>query len=207
MGKHSTSIDSQILDHLLAQGHGWVFTPRHFASMGSRDAVASALKRYKAQGIVRQIARGLYDFPVVDPVLGIVPPSVDAIAEAISFRDAISIQPAGAHAANLLGLSSQVPARVVYLTDGRTQKVVIGKREIIFKHTTPKNMAVAGTISGIVFQALRYYGQDGVDEQTLTTIRRQLSTEDLARLETDIIYAPAWVAQILRPWFYAEVGA
>jgi len=199
MPKHATSTDSKVLDRLCRHRRGWVFTPAHLADLGSRNAVASALKRFKAAGTIRQLARGLYDYPAQDPVLGTVAPSADAIARALIVRDAIRLQPSGAYAANQLGLSEQVPSRVVFLTDGPARKVKIGKREIILQRTTPRNMAAAGRKSGTLIQALRYLGQDQVDDQVLATLRRQIADEDRAAIRQDLVHAPAWIADLLRP--------
>jgi len=168
--------------------------------LGTRNAIASALKRFKADGIIRQLARGLYDYPVQDSMLGTVAPSADAIARALAVRDAIRLQPSGAYAANVLGLSEQVPARIAFLTDGPARKVKIGKREILLQHTTPRNMATAGRKSGTLIQALRYLGQDQVDEKVLATIRRQITDEDGPSLRDDLRHAPAWIADLLRPF-------
>jgi hypothetical protein len=176
-----------------------VFTPKHLADLGSRDGVASALKRFKANGVIRLLARGLYDYPVQDAVLGAVAPSADAIARALVVRDAIRLQPSGAYAANLLGLSTQVPSRVVFLTDGPACRVRIGKREIILQHTTPRNMATAGRKSGTLIQALRYLGKDRVDDHVMTILRRQITEEDRDAICKDLIHAPAWIADLLRP--------
>ena len=96
-----------------------------------------SLRRFKAAGTIRQLARGLYDYPVNDPVLGTVAPSADAIARALVARDAIRMQPSGAYAASVLGLSNQVPSRIVFLTDGPARKVKIWKREIILRRGSP----------------------------------------------------------------------
>lgn len=93
----------------------------------SSSAIDSCLPRLKAAGTIRQLPRGLYDHPVNDPVLGTVAPSADAIARALVARDAIRIQPSGAHAASVLGLSNQVPSRIVFLTDGPAREVKIGR--------------------------------------------------------------------------------
>lgn len=199
MPKHATSTDSKVLDRIRGRGRGWVFTPAHLIDLGSRNAVASALKRFKAAGIIRQLARGLYDYPVQDPVLGTVAPSADAIARALVVRDAIRLQPSGAYAANQLGLSEQVPSRVVFLTDGPTRKVKIAKREIILQHTTPRNMATAGRKSGTFIQALRHLGQAQVNEQVLATLRRQITDNDRSAIRKDLHHAPAWIADLLRP--------
>jgi hypothetical protein len=199
MPKHAASTDAQVLDRILTHGRGWVFTPAHLADLGTRNAVASAFKRFKAAGTIRQLARGLYDYPVQDPVLGTVAPSADAIARALVVRDAIRLQPSGAYAANVLGLSEQVPTRIVFLTDGPARKVKIGKREIILQHTTPRNMATAGRKSGTLIHALRYIGKDRVDDTVLATLRRQIDAADHPVIREDLRHAPAWIADILRP--------
>lgn len=192
------TIDSQIRSRIYGHGRGWVFTPKHFQTLGGTSAIDSCLRRLKAAGTIRQLARGLYDYPVTDPVLGTVAPSADAIARALVARDAIRIQPSGAYAANVLGLSDQVPSRIVFLTDGSARKVRIGKREIILQHTTPRNMATAGRISGTIIQALRHLGQDQVDDQVLAVLRRRITDADRAAIRKDLVHAPAWVADILR---------
>lgn len=192
------TIDSAIRSRVFGHARGWVFTPKHFADLGPRPAIASALRRLRAEDTVRQLARGLYDYPVKDPVLGTVAPSADAVARALVARDAIRIQPSGAYAANLLGLSEQVPSRVVFLTDGPARKVNFGKRQIVLQQTTPRNMATAGRKSGTIIQALRYLGQDHIDDEVLTKLRRHITDEDRALLRKDLVHAPAWIADLLR---------
>lgn len=198
MKKDSKTADNQILSRIYGHGRGWVFTPNNFKDLGSRDAIASALKRYKQSGVIRQLARGLYDYPRTDPDLGLLQPSTDDIAKALAGRDASRLQPTGAYAANLLGLSTQVPMKVTYLTDSLSRTVQIGKRQIVLKRTTPRNMATAGKVSGLVIQALRHLGKENIDEQVITQLDRVLDGEAKAQLMKDIRYAPAWIANIFR---------
>ena len=204
MHESPQSIEKKVLSRVYGHGRGWLFTPRHFQDLGKAAAIDSALRRLKAAGTIRQLARGLYDYPVSDPVLGLVAPSADAIARALVVRDAIRIQPAGAYAANVLGLSEQVPSRIVFLTDGPSRKVKIGRREIHLLHTTPRNMATAGRKSGTVIQALRYLGQDQVSDQVMAIIARQLSSAERLALQKDIVHAPAWIADFLHPLLTAN---
>ena len=192
------TVEKWIVARIYGKGRGWVFTPNHFLVLGSRSAVGNALSRLTTAETIRRLAFGLYDYPATDPVLGTVAPSADAIARALVVRDAIRIQPSGAYAANLLGLSDQVPSRIVFLTDGPARKVKIGKREIILQHTTPRNMATAGRTSGTIIQALRHLGQDQVDDQVLTILRRNLAHTDRPAILKDLKHAPAWIAEILR---------
>lgn len=140
----------------------------------------------------------MYDYPRQDPEIGILAPPIDAIASALQVRDAVRLQPSGAYAANLLGLSSQVPMRVVFLTDGPSRKIQIGKQEIVLKRTTPRNMATAGRIGGLVIHALRHLGQNHVDADVVKRLRRNLSDSDRKEILKDIRYAPVWVAKIMR---------
>jgi hypothetical protein len=198
MEKNPQSVDSKIISRIYGHGRGWVFTPGYFKDLGSRDAIASALKRYKQSGVIRQLARSLYDYPKEHPQLGVLSPPADDIAKALAGRDAIRLQPSGAYAANLLGLSTQVPMKIVYLTDGASRTVKIGKREIILKRTTPRNMATAGRISGLVIQALRYLGKEYVDDEMIQKLERRLDKAACDQLMKDIRYAPVWIADIFR---------
>lgn len=180
------------------RGRGYVFTPGDFLDLGSRAAVDKVLSRSCQAGTIRKLARGLYDYPRSDPRLGLLSPSTDDIAKALRDRDSTRLQPSGGHAANILGLSDQVPVRVVYLTDGPSRQVQLGKRRIVLKRTTPRNMATTGTISGLVIQALRWVGQRHVDDKTIEILRRRLSDSDKQRLLKDLRYAPAWIAGIMR---------
>ena len=199
MANQIQSIDSQIRSRIYGNGRGWVFTPKHFQGLGGSAAIDSCLRRLRAAGTIRQLARGLYDYPAQDPVLGVIAPSADAIARALVARDAIRIQPSGAYAANVLGLSDQVPSRIVFLTDGPARKVRIGKREILLQHTTPRNMATAGRKSGTLIQALRHIGKDQIDDQAIAILRRQITDSDRPALRKDLSHAPAWIADLLRP--------
>ena len=198
MGKHAKSIDSQILRRVKAVGRGRVFTPRDFVDLGSRDAVDKALSRHAQSGAIRKLARGLYDYPRRDPQLGLLSPSIDAIAQALQGRDAVRLQPSGAYAANLLGLSDQVPMKVVFLTDGSPRRIQLGKLQIILKRTTPRNMATAGKISGLVIQALRHLGRRHVDGNVSANLRQRLKPADKRQLLKDIRYAPAWIARFMQ---------
>jgi len=198
MGKHANSIDSKILSRVQSHGMGWVFTPAHFDDLAGRATVSIVLKRHTDAGTFRNLARGLYDYPKTDPQLGLLQPTIGDIANALAGRDEIRLQPSGAYAANRLGLSTQVPMKVVYLTDGRSRTVQIGKRQILLRNTTPKNMAAAGKISGLIIQALKHLGKDQVDDHVIDQLDRRLDDTARKQLLKDIRSAPAWIADIFR---------
>jgi hypothetical protein len=198
-------IVNKILNTIRGHGSGWVFTPRHFASIGDARSIGMALTRLSRKGVIRRLARGLYDYPRKHDELGLLAPSPDAVAQALAGRDAIRIQPSGGYAANMLGLSEQVPMKLVFLTDGPSRSVQLGKLQIVLKRTTPRNMATAGRISGLVIQALRYIGKDHVDDSIIKKLRERLDDKQKNQLVKDLRYAPAWIAVIFRR--IASVGS
>lgn len=191
------SIESKILHRIIGKKKGWVFAPSHFFDLGNRASVDQALSRLVRSGDIRRLARGLYDYPKNHPDFGDVPPSADRVASALAEKDNLKIQPSGAYAANLLGLSDQVPAKLVFLTDGSTRVVQVGNWRIKFKKTSPKNMATAGKISGLVFQALRFIGRENIDEIVIRKLNR-LPKKEKQILIADLRYAPAWMEKVIR---------
>ena len=198
MSRHAGSIDSQVLARIRRMKPGTIFTPRDLAAAGPRTAVAQALSRHLRARVIRQPARGLYQVPESHPVLGEIHSTPDQIANALAGQHRLKLQPSGAYAANLLGLSDQVPLRMVYLTDGTPRQVRVGRQQIVLRRTTPRNMATAGRISGLVIQALRYLGQRQVDQSTINQLRRRLGPKDRKQLLKDAPLASAWIAVHMR---------
>jgi hypothetical protein len=198
MSKRPQSIEKAVLDRIHGHGRGWVFTPRHFLDLAPRPAIASALKRQTDAGHLRQLARGLYDYPKRHPRLGMLAPTPDALARALAGRDEVRLQASGAYAANLLGLSDQVPAKVVFLTDGPSRVVRIERMSLELRRTTPRNVAAAGRLSGLVIQALRHLGQEHVTPARIAHLKRTLASIERRSLLKDIKLAPTWMHQNLR---------
>lgn len=198
MGKHTESVDTQVLERIESHGQGWVFTPGDFSDLGTRTAVATALKRHKATGRIRLMGRGLYDVPRQHAVLGTLWPAIETVAKALERKDGLRLQPSGVYAANLLGLSEQVPAKVVFLTDGATRRVKVGPTEILLKRTTPRNMAAAGRLSGLLIQAFRSLGPDHVTPQRISQLRQRLPATERQHVLKDTALAPEWMHHHLR---------
>lgn len=192
------TIDKSIVSRIYGNGRGAVFTPTQFLDLGGRRAVDVVLHRLAKAGTIRRLSRGLYDYPKQHPTFGVMFPSPEAVAKALAGKDATRFQPSGAYAANLLGLSDQVPAKIVFLTDGRAKRVKIGRQEIILKRTSPRNMATAGRLSGMVIQALRYMGRAQVDDKAIARMKQKLADADTKALTKDLAYAPAWIGDIMR---------
>jgi hypothetical protein len=192
------SIDSKVIARVFGTGRGYVFTPNDFLDLGSRSAVYNALARGAKAGRIRKLAQGLYDYPRIGADGKTLLPTTEAVVRALVGREATRFQPSGAHAANMLGLTEQVPVRIVFLTDGKSRTVSIEKRRIVLKHATPRQMATAGRKSGTVIQALRWLGKRSVDDSVIARVRAQLTAREQRELLRDVRHGPVWMTEILR---------
>ena len=194
------SIQDKIVDRLHRQGRGKVFTPKDFLDLGSRDAADQSLSRLVRSGEIQRLGRGLYHYPRVNERLGIpIGPDPDEIAEALGRQTGSRVLPSGAAAANRLGLSTQVPAKPVYLTDGRTRQVRIGGMVFQIRHAAPKELSAASRTSAMVFQALRHLGRDGCRRSSdRAPATRALSADQRQELLRDARYTTDWIAAVVR---------
>jgi len=172
--------------------------PDDFKSYGTSEAVRLALHRMVNRGLIKRAAQGIYYRPRFSKLLGELSPTAENIALAIAKRDRIRLVPTGSYALNALGLSTQVPTKLVYLTDGAARLVKVGNRTIMFKKTTPKNLLTKGEISTLVIQALREIGNGRVLPVEEEKILEVLKKENPIYLKHDIDLAPVWIAKIMK---------
>jgi hypothetical protein len=196
--KSPQAIEAQIVAAIHSRGRGSVFVPGDFLDIGSRRAVDVTLHRLTRQGAIRRLARGVYDFPKEHRILGPLTPSAEAVARALAGRDRTRLQQAGAYAANTLGLTEQVPAKIVFLTDGPAKTVKIGPMTIQLRRTTPKNMEAAGRLSGLLIQALRELGQEHITLERREHLKRTIPLAKRKELLKDLRLAPTWMQPIFR---------
>jgi Family of unknown function (DUF6088) len=187
------SISNKIMHKIQRDGAGYVFTPRDFIDFGTRQAIDTALSRLVVQGAIRRLSRGLYDYPKKHPLLGDLLPSLDDVASSIAKDSDSRIQISGARSAYLLGLTTQVPAQTVYLTDGTSKEIQIGNSILKLKHANSRLMAGAGSKVGTILQAIRYLGKNNFDNKVLNKIANQLTDYDKKALKALVRYVPAWV--------------
>jgi predicted transcriptional regulator of viral defense system len=197
--KESTkSIENKVLSRIYHRGRGSIHVPADFVDLGSYQAIKLTLHRLAKKGTIRRLSRGIYDYPKHHPKLGALLPSAEAVARAVAGRDQARLQPAGAYAANLLGLTEQVPAKVVFLTDSLSRTAKVGTLTIQLRQTTPRNMAAAGRLSGLLIQALRELGKEHITPERINHLKRTLPTNKRRDLLKDIKLAPAWMHPIFR---------
>ena len=199
------TIEESMLKRVRGRGGGSAVTPADFLDLGSRSAVDQGLSRLARKNVLTRVSRGVYAFPETSGWIGVVSPSPDEVAKALARRGCGKLLPSGALAANLLGLSDQVPAKAEYLTDGPTCRVMIKNLQVVLKQTTPKNLATAGRVSGVVIQALRFLRRQQVGPEVVVKLRERLKPAERRQLVKDIPLAPAWMAPLFRQ--IAEEGS
>ena len=169
-----------------------------FTQYGNYDTVRKSLQRLANKGIIIRISKGIYYYPKTDELFGVLYPTAEEIGKAIAQRDRARIIPTGAYAQHLLGLSTQIPMNIVYLTDGSTRKVKIGNQTIIFKKTSPRNLSFESKLSNLIIQALKFKKENHItqsEKQKLAEIIKQSKEEVL--IKNDIQNAPVWIQKIV----------
>lgn len=192
------SIENKVISRVYGKGRGYVFSPNHFSDISARTGVAKALSRLTERDVIQRIGHGLYLYPEKHPTLGNLSPSPEAISKAIASGDKVRLVPAGAYAANRLGLTEQVPAKITFLTDGLSRTVKVGKRTIELKQTTPRNLGPKRESTALLIQALRYLGEGAIDSKTIRSLKSKLSPEDRLAVLKDLSYAPEWMRKTLK---------
>ena len=192
------SIETKILNAIRSVPRGELIFPEDLSKLGSSEAVRVALHRLEKDNIIVRVARGIYVLPKSSQYLGRVLPSAEEVATAIAKRDRIRTVPTGAYAQNALGLSTQVPMKLVLLTDGSPREIKVGKRTIKFKKTTPKNLMAKGKISRLAIQALKEIGSTNLTPAVEEKIIAILKKEAKKDLEHDIPLAPVWIQKIMK---------
>ena len=191
------SIAHKVLTRFHLKKGSKTFSTEEFLDLGSRAAVDQALSRLARKGVIRRVSPGIFDLPSISPRLGKLSPDLEAVARAIARKNGVHLQPAGELAANALGISTQVPAARVYFIEGFPKKYRIAGQRIDFRHGSPRNMAGAGRVSGVVFQALRHLGRTRVSDDVLRKIRGLLSTKDKRIVRADAKNTFGWIRALV----------
>ena len=188
------SIEQAAVSRIYRKGRGWAFCQDDFADLGSRSAIDLALHRREKEGLIRRVLRGGYDYPRYSELLKkAIGPDVQQVAQAMARKFGWRIQPDGETAQNLLGLSTQVPARVVYLSDGRSRSCTVGNTAVVFQHTALKEAGFKFTESRLVVQALKAFGEEGITPKVIATVRRRFEPRVRRRILLDTRTATGWV--------------
>jgi len=187
------TVENRVSYRIRGNGGGWAFSPRDFLDLGGRPTVDSALHRLTQRGEIRRVIRGIYDYPRFSQLLGQqLSPDMDQVARAIARKFGWRIQPGGATALNLIGISTQVPARVIYLSDGPDRRYKMGRVTLTFEHTALKEAGFKLKESGLIVQALKSLGPDQITPEIISKIREWLPAPLRAKVLADTKTATGW---------------
>lgn len=194
------SIEDKILKKIQKFGRGSVFFTAEFASFGEHKSIAKALERLTNKGVIIRVARGIYSYPKIDKVLnlGVIYPALEDIAQSIAKRDRAKIVPTGDYALNRLGLSTQVPTNLVYLTNGSPRKIkVYDKFYITFKRVAPKHLSFKNEIIMLLVLALKETGEGKITDEQFRKIKSILSQLPINKVNEDKALIPIWIKRLI----------
>ena len=193
------STETKTYKRIQSKGRGWAFSQHDFALLGSRSSIDLSLHRLLQKGAIRRVIRGIYDYPRSSELLGRqLGPELDQVARALARKFGWRIQPSGIAAQNILGLSTEVPAKVVYLSDGPARRYTVGQTTLEFEHTAPKEAGFKLRESSLVVHALKSLGQEHITPEVLERIRKWLDPGIRKQVLSDTQTATGWVYAAIR---------
>lgn len=187
------SSKNQIETKIYKSSYGEIFFLDDFVKYGSSENIRKVLSRLEEDGVVIRLAHGIYLKPKKDPLLGIIYPTTEEIAKQIAQRDKARIAPTGVLALYLLGLTTQVPLKAVYLSDGSQREIKIGKRTIQFKKTVPKSFAIKDELLHLIVQAFKEIGQKNVSDDFLEKLKSSVIQLNDQKIQKQLKNAPVWI--------------
>ena len=197
MDTRKMNISDTVLRRIRAKKRGWVFTPKDFIDLGSRAAIDQTLSRLASKGLIRRLDRGLYDFPKVHAKLGSLSPDMGDLANAKASQTGDIAFASGATAANALGLSTQVPAKPIYATNGKSRIANVAGKTITYKHSRVPILDSISTNANMALQALYYFGKNNITSDIIAKCAKRLDSNDLRQLSKVKPQIPSWLADTI----------
>ena len=189
----------QILSRIESMAKGEVFIISDFSDLADEATVRKALSRLEEDGKIRRIMRGVYENPKFNDFLGeYVKPHPDKIAKALARNYGWTIVPCGDTALNMLGLSTQVPAVWLYVSDGNYREYTCGNFVIQFKRTTNKEISKISFKTALVIQAIKALGKDKITGDVIEKIRSLTTDEEKEQMFVEAKYATAWIYDVIK---------
>jgi len=198
------SLENKMVSRIYGMGRGWSFSRKDFSLLGSADSIDKALSRLAVKGTIRRLTRGLYDYPRYSKWLKTdLGPDMDQVAHALARKFGWKIQVTGNAALNIIGISTQVPARYVYLSDGPSRSYVIQGNELTFRKSRFTHLNLKHPQSALLVQAIGALGQASLTRDHLLTMARYLNPQaplpDKQRMAIarDTQYVTSWIQEVI----------
>ena len=196
------SIASQIEKRIESKKRGVFIFSSDFVDIATPENVTKVLQRMMKAGKIIRVCQGVYYYPRIDTKygLGVIKPTTTEIALAIAKRDGVDIFPTGSYALHALGMSTQVPANAVFITNGSPRKINIGrKKDILFKHSdNAHNFEYKSKEMQLVVAALKEIGKGLATEEELTIIKEIVDRVPENQFKHDLALAPNWIIKLIK---------
>lgn len=185
---------SQIEERIRNSPKGTIFLTSDFIDLASSDAANRALLRLEETGLIRRILFGIYEYPEYNEFLNeYIEAAPDKVARALARKFGWTIVPCGDTALNMLGLSTQVPAVWLYVSDGTYKEYTYGNTIIRFKRTTNKEISKLSYKTALVIQALKALGKENITPEIINKIATTTTKAEKKAMFAEAKYATSWI--------------
>lgn len=190
---------TRIQDRINAFEIGTVFVAMDFVDISDKTNINAYLAKLADEGLIRRILRGVYDKPEYNAFLNeYVAPSPNNVANALARNFGWTIVPCGDTALNLLGLSTQVPAAWVYVSDGTYKEYTYDNTAIQFKRTTNKEVSKLSYKTALTVQALKALGKDKIDDTVISRLQKMLTPEEKQAMLEESKAVTSWIYEYIK---------
>tara|TARA_B100000809_G_C15090992_1_gene513192 strand:+ start:272 stop:889 length:618 start_codon:yes stop_codon:yes gene_type:complete len=201
------SVEDKVVARIYGNGRGWSFSPKDFLDLGTRKSVDMSLIRLTNKTTIRRVIRGVYDYPRYSELLQQkMGPDTHQVATALARKFGWRIQPSGAAASNLIGLSTQVPSQYIYKSDGPDRSYQIENTSLQFRHGALKETGFKNDESGLIVQALKAMSEEHVNDETIQIVRNWLPAEKRSRVLKDTERVTGWVYATIKKICQEKTG-
>jgi len=193
------SIENKIFSVIKGTGRGYVFSAVDFSDKFNSATIDWVLSNLVEQNKIRRIMRGLYDFPKYSELLQqYLSPEIDKIAHALARKFKWRIEPSGDTALYLLGLSTQVPARYIYLSNGPKREYKVMGNQLEFKKIALKNVGFKYAESALLVQAINSLGKDNISAEIITKLKQKIDSKLYPKIIKDTKTVTDWIYNVIK---------
>jgi len=194
------SIEEKVLSRIYGRGKGYAFSSNDFIDEFNRNSIDKAFSSLTKKGKIRRVATGIYDYPKYSELLKKqLSSDIDQVARAYARKMNWKIEASGDTALNLLGLSTQVPGKYIYLSNGMSKNYkLLDGTTLSFKKSSLKNIGFTHKESSLIVQALRALGKERIDETTIKTIREKIDSTKYSKILNDTKTSTGWIYEAIK---------
>ena len=189
----------EIFKHITNHKRGWIFSSNDLIKNFTRQGVDNTLSDLVEKGKIRRINRGLYDYPKYSDLLKQeLSPDIDQVARAFARKFKWRIEISGDSALNLLGLSTQIVAKHIYLSDGPNRNYDILGTTLEFRKSALKEIGFKHKESSLIVQALKALGKDRITPEIISKIRKQTDSKKYNKILLETKPAKIWIYESIK---------